>query len=111
MICFLGIRVPKKKLPIILSFAKERIEDMTNEDNKETSNVGVDVIVRSMIFFHFIKGKITLTPMEIILIISNELEHLECFIKLARRWKDVEVNKIEMVVVENTCVISQVDVK
>jgi hypothetical protein len=72
---------------------------MTNEKNKETNNVGVEVIVRSIILSHFIKGKISLTLMEIILIISSELEYLECFIKLARKWKDVEANKIKMVVV------------
>jgi hypothetical protein len=48
--------------------------------------------------------------MEIILIISSELKYLECFIKLARRWKDVEANKIQMVAVQKTHVISQVNV-
>jgi hypothetical protein len=105
-----GIRMPKKNLPIILSFARKIIEEMTNEKNKETSNVGVEVIVRFMILSHFIKGKISLTPMEIILIISSELEYLECLIKLARKQKDVEANKIQMVVVQKTHVISQVNV-
>jgi hypothetical protein len=49
--------------------------------------------------------------MEIILIISSELEYLECLIKLARKWKDVEVNKIQMAVVPKTHFISQVNVK
>jgi len=100
----------KKKLPIILSFARERIEEMTNEKNKETSNVHIEVIVRSMILSHFIKGKISLTPMEIILIISSEFEYVECLIKLARKWKDVEAKKIQMVVAQKTHVISQVNV-
>jgi hypothetical protein len=105
-----GIKMPKKNLPIILSFARKIIEEMTNEENNETSNVGVEVIVRFMILSHFIKGKISLTPMEIILIISSELEYLECLIKLARKQKDVEANKIQMVVVQKTHVISQVNV-
>lgn len=107
---FSRIRMLKKKLPIILSFARERIEEMTNKENKETNNVGVEVIVRSMILSHFIKRNISLTTMEMILIISSELEYLECLIKLARRWKDVEANKIQMAVVQNTHVISQVNV-
>ncbi len=32
---------------------------MTNENNKETSNVGVEIIVRSMILSHFIKGNMS----------------------------------------------------
>jgi hypothetical protein len=100
----------KKKLAIILSFARKRIEEMTNEKNKETSNVSVEVIVRSTILSHFIKGKNLLTPMEIILIISSEFEYLECLIKLAWKWKDVEAKKIQMVVVQKTHVISQINV-
>jgi hypothetical protein len=46
-------------LLIILSFAREIIEEMTNENNKETSNVGVEIIVRSMILSHFIKGNMS----------------------------------------------------
>jgi len=45
--------------------------------NRETS-------VRSKILSHFIKGKISLSPMETILMIPRELEHLENLIRLAR---------------------------
>ncbi len=47
--------------------------------------------VRSKILSHFIKGKISLTPMETVLMIPGELEHLESLVKLARRKKDAEV--------------------
>jgi hypothetical protein len=47
--------------------------------------------VTSKILSHFIKGKISLTPMETVLMIPGELEHLESLVKLARRKKDVEV--------------------
>ncbi len=49
--------------------------------NKETS-------VISKILSHFIKGKISLSPMETILIIPRELEHLESLIKLAKQKID-----------------------
>ncbi len=52
--------------------------------NRETS-------VRSKILSHFIKGKTSLTPMETVLMIPGELEHLESLVKLARRQKDAEV--------------------
>jgi hypothetical protein len=44
-----------------------------------------DVAVRSKTLTYFIKGKISLTPMETILTIPGELEYLEGLIKLARR--------------------------
>jgi hypothetical protein len=39
---------------------------------------------------HFIKRKISLTPMEITFVIPRELEYLEGLVKLARKKKDVE---------------------
>jgi hypothetical protein len=52
-----------------------------------------DATIRSKILSHFIKGKISLSPMETILLIPGELEHLESLMKLARRRKDSEVNE------------------
>jgi len=65
--------------------------------NRETS-------VRSKILSHFIKGKISFSPMEIILMIPGELEHLESLVKLARRKKDAEAtnNQVSMVLTAPT---------
>ncbi len=65
--------------------------------NRETS-------VRSKILSHFIKGKISLSPMETVLMIPGELEHLESLVKLARRKKDAEAtnNQVSMVLVAPT---------
>jgi len=52
-----------------------------------------DSTVRSKILSHFIKGKISLSPMETVLMIPGELEHLESLVKLARRRKDSEANE------------------
>ncbi len=52
-----------------------------------------DVAVRSKILSHFIKGKVSLSPMETILLVPGELEHLESLVKLARRRRDSEVNE------------------
>jgi len=52
--------------------------------NRETT-------VKSKILSHFIKGKIALSPMETVLMIPGELEHLENLVKLARRKKDAEL--------------------
>jgi hypothetical protein len=56
----------------------------------KATGVNQENSVRSKILSHFIKGKISLTPMETVLMIPGELEHLESLVKLARRKKDVE---------------------
>jgi len=45
------------------------------------------------------KGKISLTPMETVMMIPGELEHLESLVKVARKKKDAEAmgNQISMV--------------
>jgi hypothetical protein len=55
-------------------------------------DAGRDVAVRSKILSHFIKGKVSLSPMETILLVPGELEHLESLVKLARRRRDSETN-------------------
>jgi predicted aspartyl protease len=51
--------------------------------------------VRSKILSHFIKGKVSMTPMETVLMIPGELEHLENLVKV----KDAETanNQVSMV--------------
>jgi predicted aspartyl protease len=55
--------------------------------------------VKSKIVAHFIKGKISLSSMETILMILGKLEHFESLVKLARRRRDLEAgeNQISMV--------------
>ncbi len=55
--------------------------------------------VRSKILSHFIKGKISLTPMETVMMIPGELEHLESLVKVVRKKKDAEAasNQVSMV--------------
>jgi len=48
-------------------------------------------IAKSKILTHFLKGKISFTPLETNLTISNELKYLERLVKLARKRKDEEV--------------------
>jgi hypothetical protein len=56
-----------------------------------------EAFIKSKILSHFIKGKISLTPMETILIILGELEYLEGLVKLTRRRKDVESHQVAIV--------------
>jgi hypothetical protein len=89
-------RVPRRKTPI----------DVTPggvapilEAEREGVGANRDASVRSKILSHFIKGKIPLFPMETILMIPGELEHLESLVKLARRKRDSETTENQVSVV------------
>jgi len=56
----------------------------TPEANGERIKMNRETSIRSKIFSHFIKKKISFSPMEIIFMIPGELKHLESLIKLAR---------------------------
>jgi hypothetical protein len=60
--------------------------------------------IRSKILSHFIQGKISLTPMETVMMIPGELEQLENLVKVARRKKDPEIEgtQVSMVFVAPT---------
>jgi hypothetical protein len=69
------------------------------EAKREGVSVNRDASVKSKILSHFIKGKIPLSPMETILMIPGELEHLESLVKLARRKRDLETTENQVSVV------------
>ncbi len=71
----------------------------TPEGEREGVGMSRDVSVRSKILSHFIKGKISLSPMETVLMIPGELEHLENLVKLTRRRKDSETTENQVSVV------------
>ncbi len=72
------------------------------EVEREGAGMSKDVSVKSKILSHFIKGKISLSPMETVLMIPGELEHLESLVKLARRKKDSETTENQVSVVSAT---------
>jgi len=88
--------VPRRRIPV--NVALGRVVP-TPKVAGEGVGVNWDTSVRSKILSHFIKGKISLSPMETILIIPGELEHLEILVRLARRKKDSEAteNQVSMV--------------
>jgi hypothetical protein len=51
-------------------------------------DVGKNLIMNFNTFTHFIKGKISLPPMETILAILRKLESLEILVMLARKKRD-----------------------
>ncbi|CAM6073749.1 unnamed protein product [Sphagnum tenellum] len=72
------------------------------EAEREGAGMSRDVYVKSKILSHFIKGKISLSPMETVLMIPGELEHLESLVKLTRRKRDSETNENQVSVVSAT---------
>jgi hypothetical protein len=72
---------------------------LTLEATGDGACVNRDTSIRSKIFAHFIKRKISLLPMETILMIPRELKHLEVLVRLVRQKKDLETtdNQVFMV--------------
>ncbi len=66
--------MPKKRLPMQASTFGVGVEKALGEEGKEVGNEGINGSIRSKILSYFIEGEISLTPMEAILIVPNELE-------------------------------------
>ncbi|CAM6018617.1 unnamed protein product [Sphagnum balticum] len=64
--------------------------ELTPDATIEGAGANREEYVKSNILSHFIKGKISLTPMETVMMIPRELEHLESLVKVARKKKDAE---------------------
>jgi predicted aspartyl protease len=70
--------------------------------------VNWETSARSKILSHFIKGKFTFSPMETILMILGELEHLESLVRLAKQKKDVESTNNQVFMVSTTPTLKQI---
>jgi len=81
-------RVPRRKMPVEVAPASAR---PSSEAERKNTGMNRENSFRSKIVSHFIKGKVSMTPMETMLMIPGELEHLENLIKVARKKKDAEV--------------------
>ncbi len=64
--------------------------------------VGRNSIVHSKILNHFIKGKISLSPMETILGIFSELESIESLVKLVRKKHNEHLKIVNLIKVEGS---------
>jgi hypothetical protein len=96
------VRILKRRWPIVANLAEEQ-EEVIAEDEQRGANLGFEAVAKSKILFHFIKGKIFLSPMETILVFPGELEYLEGLVKLARRRKDAEGKKLNSYCPFNPC--------
>jgi len=80
-------RVPRRRMHV-------KVASTSTEPSPEAAEEGTGMnrenSIRSKILSHFIKGKVSMTPMETVLMIPRELEHLENLVKVARKKKDAE---------------------
>ncbi len=88
--------MPKRRVPVDVAPGRAVSTPEAVGDGVGASR---DTSVRSKILVHFIKGKVSLSPMETILMILGELEHLESLVKMARRKRDSEATENQMLVV------------
>jgi len=90
---FSHTRVPRRRVPVEVAAGGA---DPTLQTMGDGLGADRNAVIRSKILSHFIKGKISLSPMETILMIPGELEHLESLVKLVRRRRDSEANENQM---------------
>ncbi len=81
-------RIPRRRQPVELPPPAARPSTEAAEDGTGTNR---EHSIRSKILSHFIKGKISLTPMETVMMIPGELEQLENLVKVAKRKKNAEI--------------------
>jgi len=93
---FFYTRVPRSRVPVDVAPGGAVPTPEAVGDGVGASR---DTSVRSKILTHFIKGKVSLSPMGTIMMIPGELEHLESLVKLARRKKDSEATENQVSVV------------
>ncbi len=95
---FSHTRIPRRRLPVEIPQpgAIPSIEAAEGDTipNREGS-------IRSKILSHFIKGRVSLTPMETVMMIPGELEQLENLVKVARTKKDAELENTQVSMVSS----------
>jgi hypothetical protein len=57
------VGIPRRRLPIVANPMEELKEGIIEEEQRG-ANMGGEITVKFKILFHFIKGNISLTPME-----------------------------------------------
>jgi len=98
-------RMPRRKHPIELPPAATIPLTEVAEDGTITNR---EHSIRSKILSHFIKRKISLTPMETVMMIPCELEQLENLVKVVRRKKDAEIEGAQVSMVSATPTVRRI---
>jgi hypothetical protein len=104
-----GNKIPKKRFPVQASEVEGVVEHVKGVDARDkTREIVLNSGARSKILLHFMKGRISLTPMETIMKILGELEYLEGLVKLAKRKKDEKAGKNQVTTINNTPTVKRI---
>lgn len=95
-----AVRIPRRRISV-------EIPDVEIVEEGETKHINFarNLTVCFKILHYFIKGKLSLSPMETILIILGELESLESLVKLRRKKCDEGLKIVNLTKVEGSHVI------
>jgi hypothetical protein len=86
---FSKTKIPKCKNLIVAPEVDISKKEIVEEGIATQGKFGNEMsVAKSKILTHFLKGKISFSPLETILTILGELEYLEGIIKLAKKQKD-----------------------
>jgi hypothetical protein len=104
-----GNMIPKRRLPMQANEAKGIAEQAEGVEARDRTREAMpNSKARSKILLHFMKGRISLTPMETIMKVPRELEYLEGLVKLARRKKDEKIGRNQVAIVNNTPTVKRI---
>jgi hypothetical protein len=104
-----GNKIPKRRFPMQAHKAKGIAERAKGTDvGNKIKETMPNSRTRSKILLHFMKGQISLTPMEIIMRIPGELEYFEGLVKLAKRKKDEKTSKNQVATINNTPIVRRI---
>jgi predicted aspartyl protease len=102
---FAYTRIPRRRMPVETPPIEVGTSAGTGGEgvipNRESS-------IRSKILSHFIKGRISLMPMETVMLIAGELEQLENLVKVARRKKDAESETTQVSLVSSVPTLKRI---
>ncbi|CAK9874053.1 unnamed protein product [Sphagnum jensenii] len=86
-------RIPRRRVPVETT---PTAVGVTADATMAESRASREESVKSKILSHFVTGKISLTPMETVMMIPRELEHLENLVKVAWRKKDTKTTNTQV---------------
>jgi hypothetical protein len=84
--------------------------DVSEDKEMGQLEVGKNSFGHSKILNHFIKGKISLSPMETTLVILGELKSLKSLVKVARKKHDEGLKTINLTKVERSHVVWRITI-
>jgi hypothetical protein len=103
---FSRTRIPRRRLHV----ETLNVEVANEGETKSVLDFGRNPTIHSKVLHHFIKGKISLSPMETILAIPDELKSLKNLVKVAKRKRDEGTKIVNLTKVERMHVVCKINI-